>query len=292
MRDRYNIRMIGLDLDGTVLNNKKNMTDKTAATIEAAAEKGILIVPVTGRPLAGIPGELLSLKGVRYAITSNGAVLTDVYTGEACETHFLQNKTAELLAEMVVRNGYAYSFFINGTGWAEKHIHDSIIQKYSRTHLNSYVRDSRRPVDDIMGFLKEKPYMHFRHPVTGSLNGDCVENIWIRGEDDREADKIAGLIREIDPGVNIIRMLSTDIEVVAADADKGDTFLNLAKAEAIDVSEIMAIGDSANDVGFMKKAGLSVAMGNASDDIKKLADHVTGDNEHDGAAEAILKFCM
>lgn len=67
-----NIRLLALDLDGTLLNEEKHITPRTLAALERAREQGVLLVPVTGRPAQGLPQAVLDLPGLRYAVTSNG----------------------------------------------------------------------------------------------------------------------------------------------------------------------------------------------------------------------------
>ena len=68
----YDIRMVALDLDGTVFNNQKEITPRTLAAIRAALERGVAVLPATGRPLAGAPDEFLAIPGVEWVLTSNG----------------------------------------------------------------------------------------------------------------------------------------------------------------------------------------------------------------------------
>ena len=68
-----NIRMIGFDLDGTLLTTDKILTERTKKALEAAADQGVVLVPATGRPLCGLPKELLALPFIKYAVTANGA---------------------------------------------------------------------------------------------------------------------------------------------------------------------------------------------------------------------------
>ena len=77
------IRLLAFDLDGTVLNDQKQLTPRTLAALTAAAERGVALVPATGRTAAGLPAALLALPGVRYAITSNGARVMDLAAGRA-----------------------------------------------------------------------------------------------------------------------------------------------------------------------------------------------------------------
>ena len=106
-----------------------------------------------------------------------------------------------------------------------------------------------------------------------------------------ERDRIIAKIQKIE-GVRIIMPMLTDIEITSADADKGEALIALAGELGIRREEVMAMGDGHNDLGLMKAAGLSVAMGNASREIMDVADYVTLDNEHDGVAEAIRRFVL
>ena len=81
--DTSPIRLIAVDLDGTVLDDRKQLTPRTLEALRAAGRQGVLIVPATGRTHAGLPPELLALPGVRYAITSNGARVMDLAAGKA-----------------------------------------------------------------------------------------------------------------------------------------------------------------------------------------------------------------
>lgn len=79
---KYKVRMIAFDLDGTLLTTDKRLTDETRRTLEQAAKRGILLVPATGRPLTGMPAEVLGIAGVRYAITANGARVVSAEDGK------------------------------------------------------------------------------------------------------------------------------------------------------------------------------------------------------------------
>ena len=78
---RPDIRMIGLDLDGTVFNNEKEITEHTRQVLAEAIRRGVTVLPATGRPQEGLPGQFLAIPGVRYALTSNGARILDLKDG-------------------------------------------------------------------------------------------------------------------------------------------------------------------------------------------------------------------
>ena len=85
------IRMIALDLDGTLLTSDKVLTDRTKDVLRRAIEQGIVVLPATGRPLSGIPKEVMEFPGVRYAVTANGARIVDSLEGRIPKTANIYN---------------------------------------------------------------------------------------------------------------------------------------------------------------------------------------------------------
>ena len=113
------IKLISLDLDGTLLNSKKTISERNVEALQACAEKGIEIVPTTGRTVDGIPESIKQLPGVHYAITTNGAVIADLANNKILDRRMLDwRKAAELLA-FVDSYPVMYDPYINGRGISE-----------------------------------------------------------------------------------------------------------------------------------------------------------------------------
>ena len=74
----YRIKMVGLDMDGTLLTTEKELTEHTKEVLLKAIDRGVTVLPATGRPLTGIPEEVVKIPGVRYAVASNGARIVDL----------------------------------------------------------------------------------------------------------------------------------------------------------------------------------------------------------------------
>lgn len=89
------IKMIGLDLDGTLLTSRKELTPYTKEILAAAIREGVIVLAATGRPYSGIPQEIQTFPGIRYALTSNGARIIDTKTGEVLIEHLLPLKRVE-----------------------------------------------------------------------------------------------------------------------------------------------------------------------------------------------------
>ena len=117
------IRMIGLDLDGTLLTRDKRLTKKNSEVLALAARRGIHIVPVTGRPLSGIPEAVEALPFIRYVITSNGAVITDRAKNRTIREHCMPAEKALEILKAAEENSIIREFFTEGHGFHDPRTH-------------------------------------------------------------------------------------------------------------------------------------------------------------------------
>ena len=271
------IRMIGLDLDGTLLTGQKELTAGNRSALEKAAENGIYIVPVTGRPLSGIPKQVLDLDFVRYAITSNGAVTTDRLSGKTIRERCMSKETAERTLRAAQGEGIILEYFTEGYGFHDPDTHVLLWKKFEKSPVLRYLERSRIQVEDLYGRLSE------------SRRG--IENLSVMCPTPEIKENVLERVMEIE-GIRIIYPWPTDLEITSKDADKGEALLSLAAELGRQREEVMAMGDGNNDLGLMNAAGLSVAMGNSAPEVLEAADFQTSDNEHDGVAQAIRQHVL
>lgn len=292
------IRMIGIDLDGTLLTRQKVLTSVSRAALEEAIRRGIEVVPVTGRPLAGVPGEVLEIPGIRYVITSNGANTYDLSAqmqdrAASILSGTMNGKTpgtvlhkAHLSHEVVRRvlaaapgDDVIREIFIRGVGYHDPHTHTMLQKKFSiAPPILDYIMRSRKIVPDFEELLTD-PSSH-------------VENISLMFPSQTGRDAAFERLKKIrgSEGARLLHVLlpwKTDLEVTHVLADKWRSLEGLGRHLGITDAQIMTLGDGDNDRPMLRGAGLSVAMGNAPDFVKETADRITADNEHDGAAAAI-----
>ena len=277
MRD---IRLIGLDLDETLLRRDKSISERTYRAIGQAQAAGITVVPVTGRPLSGLMPEVRRIDGLHYAITSNGAVTTILPTGERIRERLMPKASVRAILASCSRPDLSREVFISGYGYCTADILAGHERRYAGTPFLDYVLASRRVVDDLDSFIALQP--------------DSFENICIVYDDISVIDELHSSVRAAygsgDEALCISRTAPRVIEIGANGADKGAALLALAATLGIPRKCVCAVGDSDNDLGMLRSAGYPVAMGNASDAVKALASHITSDNEHDGVAEVIESF--
>ena len=274
------IRLIALDLDGTVLTDDKRMTPRMEAAIVSAARSGILVVPDTGRPFAGIPKELAAIHDIRYYITSNGAVTKDIYTGQVLRSACLDAETAVGIAEIPMKKNLVHDVFIDGVGYCEPSFHEKLLGFFRNTPLMPYVLQSRRSTEDLVRLIRESRY--------------GVENIWFIAADQAERDELDAYIRANFP-VHTVLTAARDVEAGSPMAEKGLALAALADELGIRKDQILAVGDNENDIGLLNAAGIAVAMENGTDGAKRIADIIAPPNSEDGAAaviEEVLKNRM
>ena len=114
----HKIKMIGLDLDGTLLTDKKELTVRTREVLAKAIRSGIVVLVATGRPWMGVPEELREFPGMDYALTSNGARIIDTRTGNVIEEHLLSVKSAKKALEICRKYDTLQEVYFDGQGYA------------------------------------------------------------------------------------------------------------------------------------------------------------------------------
>lgn len=271
------IKLIGLDLDGTVLTSDKKITDRTKSVLMKAISQGIVIVPVTGRPLSGLPEDFLSIPGIRYAITANGATTYDLQNQVILRKHHIARKIASQILNVTLDRDIIREIFIKGYGYEDHHSYDLLLKHLGDKPIISYVKATRKPIDDLDDFLSSQ-----------TAN---VEGISIMCHDTEERDLIYDRLKEFHD-IRIVLPAPGDLEINHLHADKGQALLELGVHLGIPKRSIMAIGDSDNDYGLLSSVGFPVAMENANEALKKISSFITRDNQHDGVASAIESFAL
>ncbi len=269
------IRLLALDLDGTLLKEDKRISLRTMNALQEAAELGIHIVPVTGRPYSGLPEDVMESRVIDYVITSNGAVTTRIQDGMIVRRNCMNDETAWEIARIPRERGLIHSVFAGGIGYCEHVFYQMQLDCFRGTVYEAYIRKSRRSTDSLKELI---------HSFRGS-----TENIWFITHDTQERDHLEQLIRE-KWDVRTSRTASRELEIGNPQADKGIAVRQLAEQFHLEKNQILAMGDSGNDLGLFAAAGISVAMGNATDAARKAATYITEDNESDGAAAVIEKI--
>ena len=269
------IKLIALDLDGTLLNSEKQISPVNERALRQCIDRGIYVVPATGRTVDGIPRELLELPGVRYAITANGAMVEDIKNGQVISQCLLSCKQTLGLMELAKGYDCIYDPYIERRGISEPRFIDHLEEYGLSPQICRLVRQTRDVVPDSMERVRE-------------LNRPAEKvNLFFACEEERQKVK---KVLERRKDIVVSSSLYNNLEINAVGATKGDGILRLASYLYLDQKETMAFGDGGNDVSMIEKAGIGVAMGNSCEELKQAADYVTLTNDEDGVASAIEKL--
>ena len=266
------IKLIAIDMDGTLLNSKKELLEETKQYFKNFHNKNTetLLVLCTGRPESGIRPYLKDLGYLEenhYIISQNGANIYESQTGKRLMDAFVDSAAIQKWIELGKKHGisvmgagvdYYYSFDEDPTEWMEF------------------------DVKLVSGKLK-------RIPTKESLNTEFYK-ILLMGDEEQLNEFETFIPQEWRDEFYVVRSQKYLVEVLTKGVNKAFGLEKLAQKLNIEPSEIAAIGDAANDVEMLEYAGLAIAMGNASEEVKAIADIVTDTNENNGVIKAIDKL--
>lgn len=271
------IKMLCFDLDGTLLTHDKRVSDYTLKVLAKAVEKGIHIVPTTGRLFLGLPEAVRSLPGLRYAILINGAVVYDAVEQKAIHRAEVDPETADRVYAYMDTLPIIYDCFADDIRYVSSR-NVSLLPQYVPDHnLLKMILDTRSEVPDLRAHLRQ------RNKGVQKLQG------YFRDQKLR-ADTMEELKRRF-PGLSVTTSLPFNCEINDGHANKGEAMDKLCAMLGIDPSETMGFGDGSNDMTLIQHAGIGVAMKNAIPALQTEADYITDSNDEDGVAKAICKFC-
>ena len=288
------ILLAALDLDGTLLNSNGEVSPCTQKVLSEASDRGVVVIPATGRPLASLPPEVAQLPGIRYAITSNGAAVWDMGTDPLSavysrysdatqrsthepvllERHCLPPETAREVFALYREYHGPLSIFSDGRSYLD----GAGMALFQDRHIQRHSTEARQPDDGRTHVVRDLDEWMSRHAHEVEKFCMFFDSIEIAQ---------AALVRfRAFPGIEAVQGAPDNVEVTAAGVDKGTALLALADWLGIPREATLAIGDSDNDRAMLARAGVAAVMANALPEIRALGDIVsTCDNDHDGVAE-------
>ncbi|MDO4667240.1 MAG: Cof-type HAD-IIB family hydrolase [Streptococcus sp.] len=268
------IKLIALDMDGTLLNNKKEIPQAHIRAIHQAIEKGVKLVLCTGRPLVGVKPYYQQLglgSENEYIIVDNG-----------CATH--QSKDWKLVNyHELSREDILYLYEISKQTSVQLTVFDE----------ERYLIIGEKPSDLVTydaGLVFTTPKEISIEEATSGKN-ILFQAMFLAPS--KELDHFQKTYEsQLDQHFSVVRSQEYIYEAMPKQVTKATALKELADKLAIQPEEIMAIGDANNDLEMLEFAGLGIAMGNAPEHVKQLADAVTDSNENNGVATAIEKFIL
>ena len=271
------IKMIALDLDGTLLNSEKCVTARTRDVLRECERRGIQIVPATGRAMSAVPQTVLELPGVRYGIFTNGASVWDRKEQKSISDSCISWETAADAVGILRQYPLFYDFYIEGNGICEEHFLENLEAFVPFPSNCRFIRETRGTVKDILAYLEEKR--------------PGVQKINLVLQDKESKAEVRERLEQCG-GLTVTSSLPWNLELNAAGTTKASGLECLRNYLGMAREETMACGDGENDLSMLKAAGIGVAMANGAPFLKEQADHVTSSNDEDGVAAAIENYAL
>ena len=266
------IRLIAFDLDGTLLRSDKSISPRTVRALQAASQKGVLLVPATGRLYRSVPQALQDSPLMRYMILCNGAQILDRKTETVLAreemTPELALQTLAALRQMNVIRGV----YVEDLGRMTHSDYAEIEALAYSPAGAATMKHTYRPIDDLDAF---------------TAKSTSVQKViaFFREQADKQP-AIAKLTAQF-PACAVSTSIINNVEINAKNATKGNALVRLCSILGLFPSQCMVFGDDTNDCSMLREAGLGVAMGNASPEAMACADVVTETNDKDGVAQMI-----
>lgn len=281
--NRHNlIRIIALDLDGTLLDSQKRLSDANRLALERAAESGMHIVPTTGRFFGMMPQSVRDLPFVRYAITVNGAQVYDRKTDAAIVREEIPIAMAVDLMRLLDRHDVIYDCYRSNWGWMTSALQMKAADYATDAHYLKMIREFRKPVPELKS-----------HLLGTAPEGD-VQKVMMFSRNSADGKQVAEAVRDevmaSFPGLKITSSTWNNLEFNIASANKGNSLRRFAEHLGLTLENCMAFGDGLNDLSMIEAAGIGVAMSNAHPDVLAAADVVAASNDEDGVARVISEL--
>ncbi|MRH41176.1 Cof-type HAD-IIB family hydrolase [Aquibacillus halophilus] len=262
-------KMIVLDLDDTLLRDDHSISDRTKEALMKAQEKGVKVVLASGRPTFGmnsIADELCLAQNESFILSFNGGKIINCQSNQDIFSSTLPVKAVHRLYELSRREGVFIHTYVG----------------------EEIITEDENPFTTIEADITGLPIKLVNNFVEG-VTEPVVKALMV-GEPDKLKLVESKLQAELVEEFSIMRSKPYFLEFTEKGVTKGTSLNQLIQACGIKREEVIAIGDSYNDQEMIEFAGLGVAMGNAPDDIKEIADFVTDTNMNDGVAKVVEEF--
>lgn len=271
------IKCIALDLDRTTLTTEGYLSEGNRNALEYAIKKGVHIVVASGRAFDTLPKDVLSVPGIEYAITSNGAAVYHAPTGKCLKEYHLPKEIPGRVLELTkdIEN-ISYECFIHGKAYGGQEYLENP-EKYGASKQSArYMKETRTIVSDIRAFIRE-------HAHELNSMDVLVPDLHINHQ-------VQELIRQNLSDIYMTSSFFQLVELSNKECGKANGLRYVAEILGLDREELAAFGDAGNDSEMLAYAGVGIAMENALEDCIAAADYVTKHHDEDGVAWGIREI--
>lgn len=266
-----NYKLIVTDMDGTVLGGNHKITEENMRALKEADERGVKVVFATGRFHDSAKEHVTFLEEVMPIVSSNGAIIKHPITNEVLYCNSIDKDISLKIVETLDNLDLSYQIYTD----------NEILQKYKteeeKIKMQDFIKNTFSDKTEIV--FKKDLKKDIKDLNILKFNVVDFERPLLMKEARKEVEKIEGL--------EVTSSWNDNVEIMNAGSSKGSAVKFLCELLNIDKEEIIAFGDNYNDISMLEYVGMGVAMGNAEEDVKKIASYITESNTESGVAKAI-----
>ena len=271
-----NYKLIVTDMDGTVLGENHKITDENKNALKEAEQMGIKIVFATGRFHDSAKAHVNFLSEIMPIISSNGSIIKHPITNEVLYSDFIDIDICLKIVDIIDRYNITYQIYTD----------EKILQKYKTEEEMIFMKEF------IEQNFSDKTEIIFKKDLRDDIKNSNVLKFNIMEMEDID------LLNQVKSDLISIRNIEitsswkNNLEIMSEGSHKGKALEYLANLLGIDRESIIAFGDNYNDLQMLEFAGTGVAMGNAEEEVKNIANYITSINEDSGVAKAIKSLVL
>ncbi len=270
------IRLIAMDMDGTLLNEKQQISAENLQALREAVVKGVHIAICSGRTAADV-SFFATDGGLEQCgvIALNGACCLPAPHQKPYAVHYIKPETVDRTLDVLLKHRITFAAFQQERVIVLQN-DPNVMKPNWGTHVNR-----KNP----------EAYVYGEQALQAHKGEGICKIVYI---DKANAPRIARIQQELEPLPELVVTSSwnDNLELMPTNVNKGTALKELAERLGLQAEQVMAIGDYDNDLDMLAYAGLGVAMGNASDNVMRLANVVTKTNREHGVAEAIRRYVL
>lgn len=266
-----NYKLIVTDMDGTVLGGNHKLTDENIRALKEAEQNGVKVVFATGRFHDSAKDHVTFLEEIMPVVSSNGAIIKHPITNEVLYSNSVDKDVSLEIIDILDDLDLSYQLYTE----------DEILQKYKTEEEKNMM------IEFIRTNFSDKTDIIFKKNIRNEISNVNILKFNVMDfERPHLMDEARNKVREIE-GLEVTSSWNNNLEIMNEGSSKGNAVKFLSELLNIDKNEIIAFGDNYNDLSMLTYVGTGVAMGNAGEDIKEIANYVTDLNTEDGVAKAI-----
>ncbi|MGK0465415.1 MAG: Cof subfamily protein (haloacid dehalogenase superfamily) [Clostridium sp.] len=270
---KMSYKLVVTDMDGTFLNSKDEISVENLKIVKELNERGILFSIATGRLDTMIKPYLRQIGNNNPVISCNGALVRNVIKGEFYHAQIINSEEFTKVVDICKSNNLTFAVYCEYTVFSE-----SIEGRMKHFQKRNEV-------------LCEEEKIAIK--IVGNIYTDIDERVFkvlVSNDNSEVLERVKGEINDI-PGIEAVKSSTNLLDIMTQGVTKGNALKDLAEILKIKREEIIAIGDNHNDISMLEYAGYAIAVGNAEQVVKDVADLVTVTNDEDGVAKA-LRFVL